>query len=1359
MGLINWIKGKYYDYRLNKADKLVLQKRFKDATDIYRSLFGKHYLAVPHLSNMYVTNSHSVEEKLSALKSISELKRYTDQQNVELYNKELNTHVSIIEKLSLQCFNNKNYHEAALLLDNIVPFKKKGQQALMVRVNQNHAYLAFSKLKQTNQYSSFLDEMVKRLKAYESTCSNDINYFVESLKNQNYYSRAIKILLPFLQLDQKYKKQIIDFLVEIVLGKDKDYPKPTKLSDYCQDQKLCVEAANHIYQLSNKATGNKEYAKSVLLDYYAAEFLTSDNNFNVSRCYHKFKEIEQRADANEVKALLDFAKQLKLTDQQIESIKSDIEKLAKSCEPLKSVNICRLFLSEKKFDILYIEQAEKVAKSNPAAINYQELLGVITSNSDEDTFVDVIAPFVKHIPDFSEQFINSAIDKIIRHKSMPMFEKYWQVKEDAQFFNRLVSKESEIAEETVRFVASKYELFLHSNELLQAFISSIDNLNDNKFSYQSAEELYKNGCKVLRYFIDKTNTYCDNLSDDESVKVIDNTLNIIDYLHIYQSWWIPLYLRKRKIQEKGIKTQSQKTSFYKESIDTIINSSIDFKEIYEPSYFELWQEYTDIVLKRSESQPKEKAIDDLTNVRELIANYCKSYDAYTTLCKTLTNRVAKLRWEIAKELEEYRDFENAMEQYRAAVCEGDTAYKTKADFRYLICAVKANKLTEDIEKNIKLALERKSYQSLKDDLAYRYACLLLKSTRPGDAEYIIKTFLPSESYLLDLCQNLYIKESEKYLEDFNVKFDSMAKNTLSIDDAISFLNQFAHYKSIISRNLNDTTNKFIGYRRKLETYIVKSFFDEERYTEALSMLLKIFPNFFEDDTNFRNVAIASIGIIESTEDNTNDEILKLAISIWLSAIYSDRLFVKSLDYTSWDDQFTFTLEGSLGQSSYDDYEELPENVNFEEPEDNQNIAIEDTQNNLISRAEIRVRNNTPQLESFFNNEKDALDKLVSLNLDDDFIIGAPFFANKFNRVKESIKDSMDNDLMQDYGNEEDIVSLGVKYGFSGGDYSRYQNALRSSEKCKSAYGVSPATLQRELLSLPEIQEFDNLYLSLKSYFSNKMKEAIKEKMNYVLFINTFEVVCKAFKDTSTSLAFSNYANGQVVKLLNDDTMTLRDGIPYMVRIYNVAPSSIQVKENLEGMLSNLASSQAASPNSADEQVINNALRDTGSTFKSIVEEARLQGSLSLIIDKVNNDKIAEDQALRQLYQLYKKAPNNDRLCENLVILCDICIEHYFLDDNYHNISSISSILDTINNNKSNTFKKHAQKLADKYNKIWAQLPFQTKQLLSGDSLYSAISGASLSAKGLALKLALDYYKKLGGVNTRSSSLFDSSYPF
>ena len=81
----------------------------------------------------------------------------------------------------------------------------------------------------------------------------------------------------------------------------------------------------------------------------------------------------------------------------------------------------------------------------------------------------------------------------------------------------------------------------------------------------------------------------------------------------------------------------------------------------------------------------------------------------------------------------------------------------------MICSVKAGKIDSSVERRISAALCLKSHESLKDDLAYRYACYLLKSTRPGEAEKLLKQYLPNESDLLSLCDNIYIKESEKHL--------------------------------------------------------------------------------------------------------------------------------------------------------------------------------------------------------------------------------------------------------------------------------------------------------------------------------------------------------------------------------------------------------------------------------------------------------------------------------------------------------------------------------------------------------------------------------------------------------------------
>jgi hypothetical protein len=61
-----------------------------------------------------------------------------------------------------------------------------------------------------------------------------------------------------------------------------------------------------------------------------------------------------------------------------------------------------------------------------------------------------------------------------------------------------------------------------------------------------------------------------------------------------------------------------------------------------------------------------------------------------------------------------------------------------------------------------------------------------------------------------------------------------------------------------------------------------------------------------------------------------------------------------------------------------------------------------------------------------------------------------------------------------------------------------------------------------------------------------MNEDIKSKMDYKKFIDVYEIVCKAFNEAPLSLAFSNYANGEVVHRLNDDSMKEREGAVLLV---------------------------------------------------------------------------------------------------------------------------------------------------------------------------------------------------------------------
>ena len=458
----------------------------------------------------------------------------------------------------------------------------------------------------------------------------------------------------------------------------------------------------------------------------------------------------------------------------------------------------------------------------------------------------------------------------------------------------------------------------------------------------------------------------------------------------------------------------------------------------------------------------------------------------------------------------------------------------------------------------------------------------------------------------------------------------------------------------------------------------------------------------------------------------------------------------SLDYTSWDDKYEFTLDGSLGQTNYDSYDELPENVNFNSPVDNANIAIKDVQNSLLTRLEASVRKYHPELEAFCNNEKDALDKIIELRLDKSYILASPQLCRTLASIRMSIENAFEYELGQDYGNREDVIALGCTYGFSGPEYSEYSKGYNALLFCKSALSPNPSVTVPSAFTadkVSQIKKYKRLASDLKSAVGTAMNTDIKDKMNFKTFLNKYEVICKTVGDTTLSLTCSNYVNGEVVHLLNEDRMELREGVGYMVRIYNIAPSNFQAKKNIEGILCNLVVLVEEKGLTADKNALNKALSDTGNTFKAAVEDATIQAKLSAIVDKVNNNRMKNNTALSEVYKLYQKNPDNARICENLVTLCEMCIFEYVIKDAY-GASSVKTTLNSLQSNMSPTFRAKASKLSKAYNDIWSTLPPTTKMLLNGSGM---AMGQSLNDKGYALKAGLNYLKTLGSVSARRST--------
>lgn len=1261
MGLISWIKSKYYDHKLNNADSQLAKGNIEKAEEIFRSILGKQNDAVIHLANLYVVNSESKELKIRRLHDIEDLKEFVDEFNSSDYQKELNSHVSNIYHLAQQVFNSKDYSGAVSLFNSIRKYRGD-QSEYQDREHRYKAYLYFYNSQTQSDYSSELSNCTKELGLIKSSKESDIRNIQQQLLSQKRFVRTIYLLLPFKSLSSDFKNSIIDCILQIISNNDCEIKNPKKISDICTDSEIALLAAHESASKAALLSSKSRYAEAVCFDTYAAEFLSNDNKFNNSRCTHILEEASSRANHEEISNLFTLATQLNLSESQISTLKDRTLQIASCADILKGISICRLFKGEKQFDKLYVKLSSKASKNGfSSELNTTELREVIGRISTSETLSENLALFVDYIPAFQKEF---------------------------------------------------FEI--------------VNNLYDNG----NPEKAYKVCAKIEKSY----------------------------------SSWISLFIQLRN---KDI----AKTTGVVLSIKLYDNTFLKLKqvcphldEIKDSHYSDFWGKYIDIIIKKSASQPKEKAISSLCSIREDFAITAKSIASFRTNLDEMTGKIAKLRWQLAVELEEDSVFDKAIAQYDALRAENDASYVNRAKLRSLICNLKSNTVNVDIEETIKESLELKSFQALRDDLAYRYALYLLKSTRPAEAESILNKYLPDESTLLAICNNIFVKEAEDRLSEFNNKLVAIDNGTLTTEEAIQFYQSFDSVVKLITSRLSDTKSKFPSYKSKIEGYILLRLFNEEMYSDAFDKIRILFPNFIDNNKAFRNIAIASLGLLENGE--TDDKKIKLAISIWLSAVFTDKLFVESLDYTSWDDQYTFTLRNSLGDSHEYDYEELPDNVNYDEPIENQNIAIKDVQNSLLTRVETIVREKYSSYESFYNNEKSALEGIIKLNLDEDFILASPYIAKSLKSVFESVSHALDYDYDQNYDNNEDVLNIGVIYGLKGEAYLDYSATKQMAENCCSSLKGSLQSQRVAFSNISRIRDFDKLYSTVKATVSTAMNDAVKNKVNYNTFLDQYETICKAMNETALSMSCANYVNGEIIHRLNDDTIQERDGVSYLVRIYNLAPSNIQIKQNLEAVLCSLARQCEESNNFMDVQALNSALRNTGGKFNTAVEDARIQGKLNAIVDKVNNNKMKNDAALKAVHELYVKCPNNDRVCENLVTICNICIHQYIIGDGYS--SSVGSILNKINNTKSATFKKHAKKLAKEYIEIWRQLPSDTQMLMSG---MGVLTGKTLNSKGLALKSGLEYLQKLGDAPDRTTSgilggilgdrrgLFDDNPPF
>lgn len=927
------------------------------------------------------------------------------------------------------------------------------------------------------------------------------------------------------------------------------------------------------------------------------------------------------------------------------------------------------------------------------------------------------------------------------------------------------------AEPSLALVAYKNYKKVQSLDKKEEYLTeclSFDTKHSNPFDQETYKPTF---VKALKSFIDVIDKHVktDNISEARRLCLS---------LKLYSSDWYEKYLVIVAGYLSKIAASNEIAASIYTCFDTLSANEVDIKNLNSDIIIGLWDSLFKAELTNAQEMTYEDSISHLQKLSTYVSEKCYAKKE-NDLLKNITSELVAIHKKEGYKQEGAGNIDKAISSYNCLSSVGDVRSKTWAKIRTTICQLK--KGTSLKEKDVLKVLSYVGFAKEKKDLSYRYGIWLIKNTGAKNALDFIKEHLPDEDELIDICNNEYIVKAEASLAELNASIEEMTTGKMSLLDATKLASKIDSYDATISPYLENVHSKIISLKESIQSYILSKSFEEGDYKLALKLLKDTGVSWFLDDIYFRNVAIACLGIAENGLLNKLN--YKEVISYWLTAVYRDQLFVQSLDYTSWDDSYTFTLDNSMGGSKDESFDILPDNVNFDEAIEGSVISICEVQQSLLGRFEAAIESLDDFYRQFYDAQKDAMDSLVKLNLDHPCMIAAPYLANKTRKCINEIKGTLDYEY-DNYGNEN-TLKVGLMYNLTSGVYGDYKTATTAIDDCSKAILTKSVALVNSAFcdsTIDSIREFPDLYSSFVVNLQNALSSLIKDEADYKTVMSLFIPICRLINDSTLAYMFGNHINQCVVGELNNEKLDLATGLKDMVSVYEVAKNCSRLKDNIGNVIDALIRKYVTEEKSTDLSTLKIVLRKTGREFESNVEKALTEQvvmiavisdhldcikelatisansvslrsrlshikdeaeevsinlQLSQVVDEVNKNEIPYYSALQKVYPLYEAHQNNKRVCENLCTLVGMCIREYVIPDK-DGKSTVMTVFNKLKYKKSTIYKSCASSLREERENILNSLPYDARSLLTGGTVY----GSTLNAEGIRLKNALQLYLDL-----------------
>lgn len=1308
MGLVSYIKDLYYNSRLNKASNLLSEGRSSEAEKILTSILDKHPMAAAKLAEYYYSLSKSADvaktvtlfEKILSIESKGG-KLY----DAKAYNSVLSKTVNDILSKAQKYFASSSYANCSALLSSINKTKCKSEETISLCC-ESDINILLQKIGNSNSTDNNFESSIEDLK-YLWRCAKNISKIKSKIKetivkfcntlsaNRRHYCAAI--VLGVVQ-ENRHHKDCLSEIAYVISGDDSE-AKP--------------ETIKNVIAL---------YGRELML---RKNITTTVSVLLFEKCW------QHSSDCAFVVDVLGADISIELRDAIVTHIIDKHQVYLTNAGLFKSFST---WIGKVYGDNEAIELYEKI---HNAGHNVEELyVGKIHSLIDSLSY------------ELKVQSLNKA--RTLYPKSKLLIKDTLNC---AKWYEN--QGENTIAIQITDSITSECKEAKVIKAKALCNIGNKESNTDKRRQYieQAFSELgnsKEEGAEDVRQYLQKS--YLDVADQYYSAGDADNCYNLIHSLAKQKYNPSLISLASHRLSEANkCSDNTEKLSKINDAIDEI--NTYDISAIVDaPEYRSLWSEKINSTIEICRTKENNSAIAEFEKLISSI-NAVGFDNVYaTTKCTLLQNNIIERKYIVARELEKGNKLHEAATAYKEINALEKKRVPTLSALRFILCKLKLGDTSDVLQHKDKiyslLKNAAQAFKAEKDDIAYRFSLALLKAGEDKEALSILADYLPNEIQLKKACEQGAMIKAQAKLDDFNQKLEAVKNKTLSSSDAVYFINHMLEYAEIIKPILDLPRAKLSKYRAKLKNYAIFKLFDEGKFDVAFEKMIKEHSDYLEDLTALRNISLVCLNIAESKQLKKSN--YQEVIAVWLTAIYQEKLFVKSLDYTSWDNQYTFTLQNAYGHFDEFEYDDLPANVNFDDPEENSIISIREVQRALLDRFEAAITD-TQLYHEFFTAQKDAMDALIELNLDEKCTLVAPFLATKDEDIFNEISEAFEKELDGQYGNWEDVLSVGVLYNLKEDIYTEYSTAKDLFRSFKEAIDNKNNVRLFTSSNAAKVKKFDKLFSSFTSFVGSKVS-ALKSD-NRTSFKSNFDfysVVCASVKDSAISYTFSNYVMHYIVGEVNDGKMKNAEAAKFILSVFLLDKSNARVKENLTTLFEMLSRDKSSDANIAVNEILSKVQTVDAAFYrklKSEYDEAQIDKELNDIVDKVNSHTMSEAQALSKVFALYQNNSNNERVCGNLAQLCDMCIMKYIIKQEYGG-SSIAGILDRVYNSMSPEFQKHRKKFAESYKAIWGQLPSDAKLTIQGFN-----PNATLNDSGRALKKGLDYYKQFGGV-TESSSLSD-----